>query len=142
MNKPSVINFCTSEELTILTPERYQYTPKLGWAWLQRIAIYILKKIGCESTEKIYKSHVVEPKKILDYILDQKKELLKLYHHKGSRLLIGTKQYEEIMKINDDTHGQLFSFDCQYYSGGPKIFNLKVTVVPWMDGVLVIPDLV
>lgn len=122
--------------------DKYEYLPDRGWKWLQRLAIGVLRWLGCysqiETTD--YKTHMVRPNDFIQAICEQRRELMSLYRLEGERLLIGSEEYFDLMKQQDQRMYDSFSFTAQY-SYAKQIMGMKVTVVPWMKGILVMPKL-
>jgi len=107
---------------------------------LQRFALWILRKLGCYSNvaQPKVSYHEFNPKNILEGILGQKGGILKSYDYRGEYVLMGPKQFDELggfLEVN-----KLFSFKVEVYSN-ERVFDMKIIIIPWMDGVLVVPGL-
>lgn len=111
------------------------------YVWLQKIALWVLKKLGCYSIirEVGMVKHVIDTEQFMNKLLIQKRELVDLYHLRGEHLLVGYKEFKELTCIQACTP---LSFTAPYmWSDGRRTdpFDLKVTIVPWMKGFLVLP---
>ena len=111
--------------------------------WLQKVAIWVLRKLGAHARERgvSYERVVVDTGKFLDRLLQQREDVRRLLDRNPSTLLIGPEDYHELT-------GQLLSyhisFISQYHyrdSSGTYVCGLKVHVVPWMKGMVVLPKL-
>ena len=58
------------------------------------------------------------------------------FNYHPSRLLIGAEDFEELM--HEKEISESMTFRANYYDH-QEIVGLKVTVIPWMRGVLVLP---
>lgn len=138
------------EKKTGYLPDSFQLREDRGYVWLQKIALWVLKKLGCYAikTEQVAVKVVIDTKKIVDKVMIQDEELAKLYHYRGSRLLVGHEEFREMCRV-EMSHP--LSLSAQYiwqerastmtepYKVTRTACGLKVTVIPWMRGVLVLP---
>ncbi len=116
-----------------------------GWErnWIQRFCFWYLKRIGAfynEPMEKevVYKTFQVDTGKFADRVINQMHVLDEYWRMKPKHLLIGVEDYSEIMKQSVD---QPFNFNIEYCIGSRKsLFGLTVHVIPWMKGILVMPN--
>jgi hypothetical protein len=125
---------------TVPSATKFEYKPRAGWAWLQRLCFSFLRWRGCFSVEDRtdFKRHIINPGDLLERILRQDSSLLEFYHRRGERLLIGAETMAELMqqpRIN-----QYMDFSAEYRHDR-MICGLKITVVPHMRGLLVLPRL-
>lgn len=124
----------------------FEFRPDRPAYWLQWLCLWTLRKLGCYAqleTTKIER-HVVGKKgeKFMHYLLSQQRSLTEFLNREPERLLIGAEDFANIM--NEPNVGTYhWAFDAQYYkgngSGKPTICGLRVEVVPWMRGLLVMP---
>lgn len=127
----------------------YRYQP--GWyGWerrgLQKLCFWILRKIGAFYVEPVKHNeitrHVVDIPSFMDRIINQRQILRNFWDMTPRRLLIGSEDYEELMCSEEVKHR--FQFYGEYWvpgeSGNPKIMGLTIDVIPWMRGILVMPD--
>ena len=122
-----------------LREDRYQYMPKKGWAWLQRVCFWFLGRIGCNPFDEVvaYSRHRIDTQNLVKAIHEQHSGLLDMYHAvKAERLLIGSEDFARLMGAPEIQN--MMSFHAAY-ANGRAIFGMKVTVIPWMSGVLIVP---
>lgn len=118
--------------------DRFQLTPKRGWLRLQRLCFWVLAKLECHSVDEVieYTRHRIDTDDLVRKIHMQRIGLLEHYNREGRRLLIGAEDFSKLMGSPEIRN--LMSFDAKYHSGR-EIMGMKVTVVPWMKGMLVLP---
>ena len=114
------------------------------WHWLQRAAIWTLKKLGAYAMEKQFKTERIriDADDVIAAVGDQRRELL-LGNRKPGLILMGFDQFTHLrLGMN-----QYLRFDLPTRVGrmtldGPQveIMGLPVYTVPHMNGVLVLPD--
>lgn len=120
--------------------DRYELRADRGWYWLQRILFSILRRLGCFARDcEIVSSQtrIINTGSFLRRISHQRAELTQRWMLQGERLLLGAEDYRELMQETNLIPGPL-SFDIRFMSGC-RIHDLRVTIVPWMSGMLVMP---
>lgn len=148
-----VVQFLTTdyETVTSYRPSSFELREDRPHVWLQKIAVWILRKLGCFAvyTDKICVKKALDTGDFANQLIRQQNEIMRDYHYNGMRLLVG---YEEFQKLNGFHVGHPLSFSCQYiWQEVEQDFDkhkdivrrtangLEVTVIPWMKGFLVIP---
>jgi hypothetical protein len=132
------------EFVPITLPDRYAYRPELGWRRLQRACLWVLRKIGCNAIGQELKvtRQLIQPGGVADALMQQRDVANHVFDapHKIHRVCMGPEQYRELM--HEPWVAGYVNF-LAYAHGGmngkPTLFGLEVTIVPWMDGVLVLP---
>ncbi len=117
----------------------YTYRPDRKWKRLQRLCFWILGKIGSYWIDRdvSYSEQTIYTGNIVDHLVSQKIYLLQDFREHGRVLLIGQKECMELCGAVEPLLGPAkFSVDYKY---GDKINNLKIIVVPWMNGMVVLP---
>jgi hypothetical protein len=110
--------------------------------WLQAVCFYILRRIGAYhayETEAVTR-HVIDKGTFTDRLLKQWHDVECSHHSHPSHVYMGSEDYAAIASERAVvTHP--FSFNTEYgINGGREVYGLKVTVLPWMRGCLVIPS--
>lgn len=134
--------------------DQYQLRPERKHVWIQKACIWVLKKLECYAIrEDITLKHItIDLDKVFDLVIKQQYELCGKYLLEAERILIGYDEYakfteESLVKqpISFDTNPFYLSeyelIDDEYVLVPRRINGLKVTLVPWMKGVLVLPKL-
>lgn len=105
--------------------------------WLQRLAIWVLKKLGAEWIEEsiAYKRIAIDARTFMERLYKQREELFRHFGRDGTTLLIGATDYEEMMGTSGIRQMLSFNAECRRNS---EIMGLEVKVIPWMRGVVVI----
>ena len=127
-------------------PLAFEYKPANGWAWLQRLAIRVLRWRKCFAcTEFVtYERHQIgeHGERFMQQLFEQRKNLEFNFSRRPKRLLIGAEDYGQLMREDPSVTG--FDFRAEYYVSngrdrGPTVCGLQVEVIPWMRGMLVMP---
>lgn len=119
--------------------------PKLCSSWLPPVCLKFLNKLierffYTESTikEVYYSRHVIDQEKVMDAILGQDRMIQMICGRKARGILIGPRQMGLLEK-----DAQPYAFDVgielMSYKKGREVFNLSVEIVPWLDGVILLP---
>lgn len=110
--------------------------------WLQRLCLWTLLKLGAFSHREVLtiERHLIgkNGKRFMDRLFEQMRNLQDGFDREPDHLLIGADDYAELMQ---EATREYFHFDAEYMRGGryPKVCGLRVEVIPWMRGVLVMP---
>lgn len=79
----------------------------------------------------------IDAKDFMGKLYAQRRELFEQFNREPKELLIGGEDYEEMM--NCKGINRMFSFDGSY-NKGRSVMGLRIKVIPWMRGALVMPD--
>ena len=124
-------------------PDHFKFNPRGRWEWLQNLAWSYLKKSNClvqgmTNLETVTYRRIHIPD-VVEALFRQKSTVFKLGMN-PRKLLIGASDFEDLMgspRINS-----LAQFDAQYRVNslsGYRVMDLEVTIVPWLDGLVVMP---
>lgn len=109
----------------------FEFKPKGKMLWLQRLCFWVLRKLHCEAMLPRDKADRVriDPESVSKSILKQQSDIIRHGYAKHGELevFVGYDQINELRLTNNN----FFTF------GG--FDNIDITVVDWMDGVLVVP---
>jgi hypothetical protein len=141
MNRQTV-EFIETERVNVTfdRPEAFTFRADKKWPRLQRLCLWILRRLGAHDLgERIeMRRHVIHPEDLTEAIYRQEEQILDLFHHRGSRILIGPEEWERF--LHDTPPYMMHSFSAPYGHGSsPQLLGMPVTMVPWMKGVLVVP---
>lgn len=120
----------------ILDKRYFELKPKGKAVWLQKLCFKILDKLKCHAlvpndyVERI----VIDPPKVIDRIVKQHIEVLNQGHPNKMEIFIGPGQLDGFRLDNQDF--MTFTAPVGYNN---QIMGMDVTVVPWLEGVLVVP---
>lgn len=140
------------EKTTLEVKDHYQFRPDRKYHWLQKLCLWALRKLGCYAltTNTNIVKHVVNTDTLMQGIFAQLGELAAIYNYKGQVLLVG---YEEFSQLQGFPINHPLSIYCDYmwqeYAGMKEDFSgpvykrtamgLRVIVIPWMKGFLIVP---
>lgn len=115
--------------------------------WLQRICLWTLRNLGCYSSKEVEEvtRHVIgrRGETFMNRLLKAKAAIWGHLEREPQTLLLGSEQYAELM--HEVPSNVTFSFGAEYYMGNganrrPTVVGLTVKVIPWMRGMLLLPD--
>ena len=111
--------------------------------WLQKACCWVLGKLGAyrRDTQTKIEYRTIDADSFITRIAKQRESVFALTNREPRELLIGAQDYAELMHETMSHH--MFSFDATYMRGehGVRtVMGLKVRVIPWMRGVLVVPN--
>jgi hypothetical protein len=128
--------------LAIIEPDRFEFRADRKLWWLQKAAIWVLRKLRCNSYREAVSFEYIDIDKgeLIENVMTQIRAFWQDRRKAPTSVLVGARQLREWM--HTPMARDMMNVNCQYYSveGGVKqICGLNVTIVPWMDGVLVMP---
>ena len=126
--KPQYISFVQQTLIPVVPQYKWWDTPR--W-WLVKLLG------GANPLETVRVVRVpIDGKDFMERMWKQRRALVEQFRPEPTSILVGAEDFEELM----GTHGisQQFTFDAEF-GHGPRLYGLKVTVIPWMRGVLVMP---
>lgn len=129
MRAPGFIQFVTYKQIPVI-PE-YRWWDKPRW-WLVKVLG------GVDPNESVRTVRVpIDAKKFMDRLYVQRRSLFDRFNLEPQTLLIGADDYEEMMGCKEIT--QQFAFNASYMHGNIEFYGLRIKVIPWMRGMLVMP---
>lgn len=104
--------------------------------WLQQICCWVLNKLGAYSQDRsiAYKYRDVDISNLVEGIYTQVGMLDRDHHRRATRVLMGS---EDFMALCNAPEARYL---LTVYASDMKFDGLTVTVIPWMKGILVMPD--
>lgn len=117
----------------------FQVRKDRPFLWLQRLCFWFLSRLGAYRLDDRVEMRRVafNADKFMERLFQQKETLAREFNYHPDRLLIGAGDFEELM--HETEIYSPFTFNANYYQSR-QVYGLKVTVVPWMRGVLVVPN--
>lgn len=131
-----------------IVDDRYLFSPTVGKtpeqdliAWLQRMAFRFLKwsngLIHPIDRQISYTAFTINTDDFMRALLQQQHEVFE-YGVEPRRCIMGASDFEKLMGLKGVE--RYLSFDTSYRVNRPPDFmGLRVEVVPWMKGVLLLP---
>lgn len=133
-----IVDFMQTELFPDLWIENFTYDSREKYGWIVRFAFRLLRKRGFGFPQMDMRRVTFDREKALECFLEQEKDLVRDFHVMGSHVFIGPKQLKAVITEADKL--KLFSFTNQYYVSR-KLHDMPVTIVPWMEGILIVPKL-
>jgi hypothetical protein len=112
--------------------------------WLQRVCCWVLNKLGAHHFEEdiSYTVHGVNADTFMERIFKSQHLVHEFVGRPGAVLLIGAEDYRYLMASPEIRSS--FSFTGQYRAsrggGMPRLFGLRVHVLPYLRGLAVLPE--
>lgn len=143
MNQPYYIRYTDRRpEYIKVATHAYEFKPSGKLQWLQRLCWKFLHKRKALSqhhdTKTEFKEHEVKPGIFLGKLTAMRRDIMHYSNANCTRLIIGAKDYCELMSCPE--MNEFFSFTAQYRTGQATVAGLKVEVVPWMEGFVILPE--
>lgn len=130
--------FHRPELMEFVSADKWTFAPQKRWSWLHRAAWWFLRKtkgvsnaIDCKTT---YKEVVINRKRVADRIMQTIDEL-NIANIRPAEIFMGPDEFDEAMHEMRDS----YSFSVQM-GLDRKLFDLPVTIIPWMRGIVIVPN--
>lgn len=139
----SRVEFVEHKERRFMLPVKnhYEFKPKgrlqflQHWAW--NLLLHRFKALEQAQEEHVeYTRHVIDTNDVVERLIRQRINLLRGYNKEPTEVLIGSEDFAEMMNSPRFHHEQCF--DATYYRS-QQLMGLKVRVIPWMRGMVVMP---
>lgn len=128
---------------TKITSEKvFEFNPNAKMPWLQKICFAVLKKLNCYAMLEIgsYHRYEFDKDKLIENIAYQRREILKDVSL-PKRIYMGSGDFARFISDEDQFRYVSFPADITVNHGRQqKIMGITVEVIPWMEGILVVPD--
>jgi hypothetical protein len=125
-------------------PSSYVFRKDKKHHWLQRLCFRVLDKL--EAYKKVehitFSTHRIDTDYFVDRVMRQQRDIFNYYHpDRPVELIIGAEDYNKLAGTPE--FNQLVEFEVPLHFNGRgrhRLMGLRVTIVPWMQGILVIPE--
>jgi len=142
--KPYALQFVHTHETTkwVILEDVWSLRPDFRWRWMSKFAGWLIRKIGVNARDQVVEVQrlVIDPPAIMQKLFEQHSAMLDM-GYEPKRLLIGSEDFAELMRQPEMHHH--FTIDAEYYKGGRdgrRVLGLTIEVIPWMRGILVMPN--
>lgn len=122
----------------------FKFREDRKYQWLQRICVGILERLRCHASDvsETVETYDIDPSNFMNALMAQRETVENFFGHKPSRLIIGRKNYEDLVQIR--APDCVFAFESNYTVGrdGQRedtVHGLAITVVPWIEGIVIMP---
>lgn len=120
--------------------------------WISDICYRILDWLGDHITEEpylAYRTAVIDTDTVADFVAKSVSEMMNHYHRKPAIVLLGEQEFRELTQ--NQSWIDFWSFPLDLIYGREMILfgmpvrnttrmGLKVVVIPWMNGIVVLPS--
>lgn len=143
MKHPYEVQFIHTQttQSWVILEDAWSLRTDFRWKWMARLAAWLIRKIGVNARDLRVEVQriLIDPPQIIQKLMQQRRAMFDMGHD-PSRVLIGAEDFAELMQLPEARH--YFTIDTEYMKGGRdgrRVMDLKVEVVPWMRGCLVMP---
>lgn len=125
----------------------FSYNKKGRFPWLQCICFAVLSRLNClyGFERAMTKIEQFTTESLVDIILESDAVMQEIYHRRAKYVIVGREQMERLIPETDFMQHFMFEFPHQYMTRKTYPTNafsgIRVVFVPWMDGLLVLPEL-
>jgi hypothetical protein len=130
--------------------DQYEYDPKGKWPLIQRACFWVLRKLKAFArfgATEIRRTEL-DLDKLVEAVMRNRADVMLLYNKQAKYLVVGMDRWYELTGAGDRNYLTFevpHSFHARIgYDNKPlpQLFaGLKVIVVPWIDGMFVLPEL-
>jgi hypothetical protein len=115
----------------------YAFDPTKRCPWLQKICFSILKRLGAYAHPSGSDVFALEGDRLIDLILQQEWNLEEYHCQRFEAMVIGPRQVTLIAHQAYEGGYLEISLDQPFVPD--HLFGMRVLIVPWFDGVLLLP---
>lgn len=132
----------TKTERCLIPDDKFVIDPKHNMNWMQRLAYKYLTKVGLIIPNKVEQLKVthftIDKNKFLENLRAQLGDIYQITNSRNNRVLMGYDDFRRMVDLPELNRSHLFRFDIN--GNDDRIMGMKIEVIPWMTGVLVIPN--
>ena len=125
---------------TLMQPDAYEFKPVGRWKFLQKQVWKFLIRTKALRNATYDRETIswttVEPDRVIDYVLTQIEHCWDRYSREPMAILMGSEDYSNIS--SGVAEGVEFQMAAELRING-TFLGVKVSVVPWMKGIIVLP---
>jgi hypothetical protein len=124
--------------------DKFEFRKDKKFKSIQKICFYLLRKIGAFSQDETisYTEIHFDEDEFIEKIFKIINNMECIFNKRPKRILIGRDDFNKLMNKNYIMM-QKIEFDTKYRYGnssGYSIMGLHVEIIPWMEGILVMPE--
>jgi hypothetical protein len=144
MHEIAVFNlYGTSKIIYVHDPSQWSIVYAQKRVWLQKLLVKWLHKLGLrwKGNLKCFTRTRIDGCKLMASIQEQVNAVWREYGHEPSAILMGKKNADELKNLPEIE--DILSFDAGSYADfghGMVILNIRVVVLPQLDGIIVLPQ--
>lgn len=106
--------------------------------WLNRIIRYLFVIRDRRLMESVVHTTTIDLREVLKAVIEQREHIEMIYHNRVRGILMGPAQWRQ---LHDECVPFRIAMPMEF--GGPsgrRIFDMPVELVPWLDGVILLPE--
>jgi hypothetical protein len=128
--------------------DAFEFKPVKRFHFLQRWTFQLLRWYGSLQHQRVkqtdYVRFTLDTGAFMQRLIDQQEELFRHWNEAPGVLLIGAKDFQELMHTPEIRHHLEFVAPMTFQNGDPwerpRLMGLEVEVVPWMEGMILMPE--
>lgn len=101
-------------------------------------ALQARKAIAPAMATETYQMMTIDTNSVVERIFTMKADLQRYFSRDAHQLLIGAKDFYEMMGTNEMRHHDIVRLDTKVRSNW-RVLDLEIVIVPWMTGMVVMP---
>jgi len=119
-------------------PVSYRLNPSGKHLWLQRLCIKLLEKLGCAvgGWEKYVEVRTVNISPLIEVIRGMMDNTRAAYRKDMKYAVVGRDVMAQL-----SMEDAFWMMPMSKVSDDPKIYGLRLVTIPWMSGIVLLPDL-
>lgn len=149
--KIAVRTFETLRNVMLARKEGPVYVTKIArcrWGALARSALWVLRKCHAElwgswhDEVPAYDVAELDTSRLMEMVSRNARNIRMLYNQEAKYIVVGYDKFLELVRVKSEL--MYFSTDFTAHLNGidgVRVMGLKLVVVPWVDGIFVLPDL-
>lgn len=126
----------------------YRYNASGKFPVLQKLCFWVLSKLKCNSGYMDISTQAVkflDSEDLVSVILSSEGAMAQIYYRRAKVVLVGRDHAERLDKDVQHMGCWVFQFPQHYQTGQwsehGAFAGIKVVIVPWMNGIVVLPEL-
>lgn len=121
----------------VMFTDRFEFREERRFHWLQRLLLWGLAKLGCNSWGENLTVLTFRPGNVLEAIRRQRRAALEWGEYEPLELVIGADDFRDLMDTPEYRYS--FTFDVGPKRDRPVFMGMRVRVVPWIKGAVIYP---
>jgi len=144
MRTERIQTFYTRERsTTVQLFDTFKFRADKKHHWLQKACLNILQRLGCNAslTEVNIERLNVQPKSLIEGLMRQHAQHLQFCRWQPERVCMGPKEFHDLTgEVFNSNHTMTMRVPVELHeNGNPKVLGMRITIIPWMEGILVVP---
>lgn len=132
----------TTTKKYLIGDSRLMINSKHKMNWIHKLAYKYLTKVGVivpNMAEQVkYETFTINKNELLKNLHAQIGDIYQITNSRNNRVLMGYDEFQRMVDSPELNRNHVFAFDMN--ASYDSIMGMKIEVIPWMSGILVIPN--